>query len=366
MSQTIAQIAKALDAQAVGDLEISVTSAAEPASAGADQIALAMSSKYAEGLAQGSARAALLWEGADWQAYGLEAAIFVTRPRLAMAGLSKAFDPGPEIAPGIHPSSLVDPSAQIAPGAAIGPFTVIGRDVVVGPNARIASHVTIAEGARIGADALILAHSHIGAGVIVGDRLICQPGAKIGADGFSFVTPETSTVEEARASLGKTNEIHEQSWVRIHSLGSVEIGDDVEIGANSCIDRGSVRATSVGHGTKLDNLVHVAHNVQVGRDCLLCAGVGVAGSSKIGDRVVLAGQVGVSDNVFIGDDVVTGGGTQIFTNVPSGRVIWGSPAVKMDQQIDLNKSVRRLPRLFAQVAELRETVTRLTQKGGTE
>ena len=366
MSQTIAQIAQALEAEAVGNLDLEVVSASEPASARADQIALAMNPKYGEGLGLGHARAAILWQGADWQSYGLEAAIFVTRPRLAMAGLSRAFDPGPEIAPGIHPSALIDESAVIGSGAAIGPFTVIGRGVVIGANARIASHVSIAQGAQIGSDALILEQVHIGARVVIGERFICQPGARIGADGFSFVTPEPSMVEEARASLGKHAEIHEQSWVRIHSLGTVEIGDDVEVGANSCIDRGTVRATKIGAGTKLDNLVHVAHNVQVGRDCLLCAQVGIAGSTTIGDRVVLAGQVGVSDNIFIGDDVITGGGTDVFTNVPSGRVVWGSPAVKMETQVEMNKSLRRLPRLFAQVKELRETVTRLTQNGGDE
>ncbi len=366
MARTVHDIAQALRAQAEGDLTIEVTGAAEPAQARTDQIALAMSETYAAGLPRGKARVALLWEGADWRAMGLEAAVFVARPRLAMAELSRAFDPGPEIAAGIHPGAIIDDSARIGPNAAIGPFVVIGRDVVIGANARIASHVSVAEGARIGADALVLNHAHIGAGVIIGDRLICQPGARVGADGFSFVTPETSMVEEARASLGRQAHGRDQSWVRIHSLGTVEIGDDVEIGANSCIDRGNVRATIVGHRTKLDNLVHVAHNVQIGTDCLLCAGVGIAGSSRIGNRVVLAGQVGVSDNIFIGDDVVTGGGTQIFSNVPAGRVIWGSPAVRMDTQIEINKSMRRLPRLSGQIAELRKTVTKLAQKGSTE
>ncbi|KFE34965.1 UDP-3-O-(3-hydroxymyristoyl)glucosamine N-acyltransferase [Thioclava atlantica] len=366
MSQTIEQIARALDAQAEGDLSITVTGAAEPAAAGPEQIALAMNEKYAEGLRAGGARAALLWEGADWRAYGLEAAIFVTRPRLAMAGLSKAFDPGIEIASGIHESCVVDPSAEIGAGASIGPFTVIGRGVRIGPNARIASQVTIAEETRIGADALIHSGVRIGARVVIGDRFICQPGAVIGADGFSFVTPETSGVEEIRSTLGQREEIREQHWVRIHSLGTVEIGDDVEIGANACIDRGTVRATTIGSGSKLDNQVQIGHNVQVGEDCLLCGQVGVAGSTKIGDRVVLAGQCGVSDNIIVGDDVIAAGGTDIYTNVPKGRTVWGSPAVKMETQLEINKSLRRLPRLFGQFAELRETVTKLKQKGSTE
>ncbi|OWY05308.1 UDP-3-O-(3-hydroxymyristoyl)glucosamine N-acyltransferase [Thioclava sp. F42-5] len=366
MSQTIEQIAKALEARAEGDLTIEVTGASEPAAAGPDQIALAMSEKYAEGLQAGKARAALVWEGADWRGYGLEAAVFVTRPRLAMAGLSKAFDPGPSIASGVHPSCVIDPTAVIGADAAIGPFTIVGPDVRIGPGARIVGQVTIGEGARIGAEALIHAGVRIGAQVVIGDRFVCQPGAVIGSDGFSFVTPDPSGVEEIRQTLEQREEITEQKWTRIHSLGTVEIGDDVEIGANTCIDRGTVRATAIGSGSKLDNLVHIGHNVQVGEDCLLCGQVGVAGSTRIGHRVVLAGQCGVSDNITVGDDVIAAGGTNIYTNVPKGRTIWGSPAVKMETQLEINKSLRRLPRLFAQMAELRETVTKLTQKGGTE
>ncbi|OOY17568.1 UDP-3-O-(3-hydroxymyristoyl)glucosamine N-acyltransferase [Thioclava sp. DLFJ4-1] len=366
MSQTIEHIAQALGARAEGDLSIEVTGASEPATAEPDQIALAMSEKYAEGLREGKARAALLWEGADWRALGLEAAVFVTRPRLAMAGLSKAFDPGPNVEPGIHPTCVIDPTAIIGKDAAIGPFTVIGKEVKIGPNARIVGQVTIAEGAQIGSDALIYPGARIGARVLIGDRLVCQPGAVIGSDGFSFVTPDPSGVEEIRHTLEQREEITEQKWFRIHSLGTVEIGDDVEIGANACIDRGTVRATAIGSGSKLDNMVHIGHNVQVGEDCLLCGQVGIAGSTRIGHRVVLAGQCGVSDNITVGDDVIAAGGTNIYTNVPKGRTIWGSPAVKMETQLEINKSVRRLPRLFAQMAELRETVTKLTQKGGTE
>ena len=356
MRHTIAEIASALDAVVLGDGSLSVTGAAEPAMAGAGDLALAMDPKYADGISQGCARAAILWDGADWQALGLEAAIVVPRPRYAMSGLTRLMDPGPEIAPGIHPSAVVDPSAQIGCEVAIGPFAVIGSGVEIGARARIAPHVTIAEGARIGEDALIHSGVRIGARVRIGDRFIAQPGAVVGADGFSFVTPEKSRVEEARASLGKGTEAVNASWTRIHSLGTVEIGDDVEIGANTCIDRGTIRATRIGHRTKLDNLVHVGHNVEIGIDGLLCGQVGIAGSSRIGDRVVLGGQVGVSDNIFIGDDVVAGGASKILTKVPAGRVILGYPAMKMEQFIEAGQNWRRLPRLIEDVRELKKAV----------
>ena len=352
MGHTIRDIALALGAEAAGDLDLTVTGAAEPASATADQLALAMSPAYAGGLKLGHARAAMVWPGADWQALGLKAAIFAPRGRLAMAGLSHMLDAGPLIAPGVHPMALVDPGAQVGTGAAIGPFVVIEAGVVIGARARIASHVSIADGARIGDDALIFQGARIGARVVIGDRFICQPGAVLGADGFSFVTPEKSGVEEIRETLGQRAEIHAQSWTRIHSLGAVTIGNDVEIGANACIDRGTVRNTVIGDGTKLDNLVHIGHNVQVGRDCLLCGQVGIAGSARIGNRVVLAGQCGVNDNIFVGDDVIAGGGTKIFTNAPAGRVLLGYPAVKLETHVEMQKALRRLPRLAARVAAM--------------
>ena len=356
MGYTVSEIATALGAKAVGAVDVLITGAAEPASAGPNDLALAMSAAYADGLAVGQARAAVLWDGADWQALGLQAAIFVPRPRYAMSGLTTMLDPGPEIEAGIHPSAIIHKDAKISTGAAIGPFVVIGRGVVIGANARIASHVSIGEETVIGADVLLLAGVRIGARVQIGARFIAQSGGVIGSDGFSFVTPEKSTVEMARENLGKDVAATAQSWTRIHSLGAVEIGDDVETGANVTIDRGTIRATRIGRGTKLDNQVHIGHNVEIGEDCLLCGQVGIAGSSKIGDRVVMAGQCGVSDNIFVGNDVVAGGGTKIFTNAPAGRILLGSPAVKMENHVEMQKALRRLPRLAKQVADLKASL----------
>lgn len=357
MAFTIKTIAGALEAKVFGASDIEVTGAAEPAMAGPDDLALAMDPKYATGLAKGRARAAIVWDGADWQALGLEAAIVVPRPRYAMSGLTTLMDPGPEIAPGVHPTAVIDATAQIGEGAAIGPLVVVGARARIGRRARIAAHAFIAEDAILGDDALLLAGVKIGARVRIGHRFICQPGAVIGADGFSFVTPEKSRVEEARANLGVQISAQNSSWTRIHSLGTVEIGDDVEIGANSTIDRGTIRATRIGHRTKLDNLVHIGHNVEVGEDTLLCGQVGVAGSTRIGNRVVMGGQCGVNDNIFIGDDVVAGGATKVFTNVPAGRVILGYPAMKMDQYLEASRNWRRLPRIMEDVRALKKAVS---------
>lgn len=359
MTITVAELAQALGARMWGDTTLPVTGAAEPGQAGPGQIALAMAPKYAEALRPGAV--AILAEGMDPEAYGLAAAIFAPRPRLVMAGLTRSFDPGPRIAPGIHPSAVIDPSATIGEGAAIGPLVVIGAGTSIGARARIAAHVSIAEDARIGDDALILDGVRIRHGVTIGNGFIAQPGAIIGSDGFSFVTPEESGVEEIRRTLGRREVIRQQSWTRIHSLGGVEIGDDVEIGANATVDRGTIRATRIGNGTKLDNLVHIGHNVVVGNDCLICGQVGIAGSSQIGDRVVLAGQCGVSDNIRIGNDVIAGGAAKIFSRVADGRVVLGDPAIAMETQMEIQRAIRRLPRLAKQVAALQKTVTESQQ-----
>lgn len=365
MKHRLSDIAAALGARLEGRDDIVITGAAEPALAGPGDLALAMAPHYGEGLARGRARAAVLWEGADRRALGLEAALFVPRPRYAMAALTRTLDPGPDIAAGIHPSALIDPAAEIGKGAAIGPFAVIGPQAHIGAQARIGAHCVIGAGARIGETPLLMPGVIIGAGVTIGDRFIAHAGAVIGSDGFSFVTPTRSSAEAARETLGGEGgtAAEPQSWTRIHSLGAVTLGDDVEIGANATIDRGTIRDTAVGRGTKIDNLVHVGHNVQIGEDCLLCGQVGIAGSSRIGDRVVLGGQCGVSDNITIGDDVVAGGASKIYSNAPAGRVLLGAPATRMDSQIALYKAQRRLPRLLQQVAQLQETLRVLTGGG---
>lgn len=359
---SVKEIATALGADAFGAVGFLVERAAEPGDAGPDDLALAMDARYAPGLAASRARAAVLWPGADWQALGLKAAIIVPRARVAMAGITALFDAGPQIAPGIHSSAVVDPSASIGPGASIGPLVVVAAAAVIGAKARIASHSSIGAGVSIGDKALIHAGVHIQPGTRIGDDFIAQPGAVIGSDGFSFVTPEKSGVETVRETLGNPGAATAQSWMRIHSVGGVVIGNNVEIGAGSTVDQGTIRATRIGDGTKLDNQVHIGHNVVVGTDCLLCGQSGVAGSATVGNNVVLGGKAGVSDNISVGDGVIAGGATIILSNVPAGRVLLGYPAVKMDSHIETYKALRRLPRLFRDVQKLQKLVSKAEGK----
>ncbi|PVA11518.1 UDP-3-O-(3-hydroxymyristoyl)glucosamine N-acyltransferase [Pelagivirga sediminicola] len=356
MSYTIDQIAAALNIQAVGAGDIRVRALAEPADAGPDHLALATKPEYAAALPQGRARAALLWEGAEWQALGLEAAIIAPRPRYAMSGLTGMMDPGEGWGEGIHPSAVIDDTAELGEGVHVGPLSVIGARARIGAGCRIGPQACIGADAEIGENGLIREGVRIAARVRIGARVIINPGAVLGGDGFSFVTPEKSGVETVRETLGDQGGAAAQSYVRIHSLGSVRLGDDVEVGANAAIDRGTIRDTVIGDRTKIDTLVMVAHNVVVGTDTLLCGLVGIAGSSRIGNNVVLAGQVGVGDNLFVGDNVIAGGGTKILSNVPAGRVMLGYPAMKMDAHIDMYKHLRRLGRLVSDVALLKKSV----------
>ncbi|MEL7088507.1 MAG: UDP-3-O-(3-hydroxymyristoyl)glucosamine N-acyltransferase, partial [Planctomycetota bacterium] len=230
--------------------------------------------------------------------------------------------------------------------------------VRIAEGARIASHVSIGVNTAIGKDATILEGVRVGHRIHIGDRFIAQPGVVIGGDGFSFVTPEKSAAEAVRESLGDAQGHSQQSYVRIHSLAGVVIGDDVEVGANSSIDRGTVRSTEVGQGTKIDSLVQIGHNAAIGRDCLLCGQVGVAGSATLGDRVVLGGKAGVSDHTKIGDDVIVGAATILRTNQPAGRVLLGDPAMPMAQSIESYKALRRLPRVLKDIALLKKNLSK--------
>ncbi|TNJ40688.1 UDP-3-O-(3-hydroxymyristoyl)glucosamine N-acyltransferase [Phaeobacter sp. B1627] len=353
---TIREIADAIGAEAAGAVDLVITHAAEPQDAGPDALAMAMSPKYAEALAAGQSKAALLWDGADWKAMGLEAAIFVSRPRLAMGGVTRLLDPGQREHAGIHPSAVIDPEAEIGADVTIGPLVVVGPGARIGAGSVIGAHCFIGADVTLGNGAILREMVSIGARATIGDRFRAQPGARIAPDGFSYVTPETSGAENVRKTLGDQGEAKAQSWVRIHSLGSVRIGNDVEIGANATVDNGTIRDTEIGDGTKIDNLVHIGHNCRIGNDCLLCGQTGLSGSVTVGDNVVLGGQCGVGDNIAIGDRVIAGGGTKILSNVPAGRVMMGYPAVKMDTHTEMYKAQRRLPRMLRDLDALKKAV----------
>lgn len=347
MAHSIADIAAALGLDCAGDAALRIARPAHPAQAGPDDLAVAMDPRHVAALAQGAARAAILAADAPWRELGLKAAIFAPRPRHALQGLTARFAPPLHAPEGVHETAVIHPSAEIGQGASIGPFAVIGPGVRIGPRARLLAHVSIGAHAVLGADALLHPGARIGDRCAVGDRFIAQPGAIVGGDGFSFVTPEAGAVEAAKARgasdvSGDAATVH----ARIHSLGAVRIGDDVELGAGATLDRGTLADTAVGDGTKIDNQVQLGHNVRVGSHCLLCAQVGVAGSAVIGDRVVLGGKAGVADHVRIGDDSVIGAAAGVGSDVKPRSVMLGAPAMKREEFHRMILAMRRLPRLM--------------------
>jgi UDP-3-O-[3-hydroxymyristoyl] glucosamine N-acyltransferase len=356
MPHSIADIARVTGLAAEGDLDLRVVRPAEPGEAGPDDLALAMDRRYAEALPQGNARAAVLWPGADWRALGLEAALFAPRARVALAALGDVFAPPLDLAPGIHPTAVVDGAAELGADAWIGPFAVIGEGARIGAGARIAAGVSIGRGAVLGPGAVLHPGVRIAPGVRIGARFIAQPNAVIGSDGFSYVTPERGAVESAKETGSVAADARNTALRRIASLGTVEIGDDVEVGAGSCIDRGTVAPTRIGSGTKIDNLVQIGHNCRIGRTCLICGQVGLAGSVTVGDRVVLGGKTGVADHLTIGSDSVLAGGSLVGTNIPANSVMMGAPAVPREMARRQFLALRRLPQM---VEQLREVRTRL-------
>lgn len=353
---SIAEIADALGADSFGDTDIVITGAAEPQSAGAHDLAMATDKNYAERLKDGHAQAAVLWDGADWQALGLKAAIVPKRPRYAMSSLTRTLDQGQGFPSGIHNSAIIDPSAEIGHGVSIGALTVVAAGARIGAGSVIGPQCYIGWNAQLGDGARLREQVSIGARVTIGANFWAQPGARIGGDGFSFVTEEKSGIEAVRETLGDQLDTEAQGWTRIHSLGAVTIGDNCDFGACVTVDNGTIRDTVVGNGCKMDNFVHIGHNVVIGNDCLICGHSGVSGSTRVGNNVVLGGMTGVSDNIRIGDRVITGGGTKVLSSVPAGRVVLGYPATKMDKQIEIFKAIRRLPRIVADVAALQKAV----------
>ncbi len=362
MGYSVKELAEALGAEAAGNQSLMVDGPAEPATAGPQHVAMAMEKRFAEQLRDGAAKVAIVSEGVDWQGYGLEAAIFAPRSRYVMAGVGKIFERPLRIAHGIHPTAVIEEGAEIGAEAAIGPFVHVSAGARIGARARIASHCSIGEASVIGEDVLLFPGARIGAFVKIGARFIGHPGISIGGDGFSFVTPKPGSVEEAR-STGKISEASRtQGFARINSMGGVVIGDDVEMGANSAVDRGTIADTRIGDGTKIDGLVMIGHNVLVGKHCLLCGQAGIAGSSEIGDRVVLAGQAGIADHITIGSDVIITAQTGINANVPSGRIMMGTPAMPMDVSINVYKATRRLPRVLTKLQEAEKRVPKTDPK----
>jgi UDP-3-O-[3-hydroxymyristoyl] glucosamine N-acyltransferase len=345
-------LAAALDGRLVGAADAEISRAVHPAEACCDgDVAIAISPETLRLLPESRAKIAVVPEGDQLSRKHLETVIFIRVSRSSLPEITDVFRHRPDINPGIHRSAVVAPDAVIGEGATIGPLVVIGAGAIVGARSVILSQATLAAGAVLGTDCIVYPGVRIGWGCRVGDRVILHHNVSIGADGFSFVPRRPGALESARGANQAPNELERNELQKIHALSSVEIGDDVEIGAQTAVDRGTLKPTRIGAGTKIDDLVMIGHNVEIGMDCLLCGQVGLAGGVSIGDGAVLGGRVGVADHLKIGAWAVVGAAACVGTNVPAGAVYAGVPAMPYAEAMENLKLMRRLPRLVARLDE---------------
>jgi UDP-3-O-[3-hydroxymyristoyl] glucosamine N-acyltransferase len=274
------------------------------------------------------------------------AAIRAPDAYLAFAKALEVLHPAPRPAPGVHPTAVVAKSARLGPGAVVDALAVVEDDVRIGANAWIGPHAVIHRGATIGDDFRAHAHAVVREGCRIGHRVVLQNGAVVGADGFGFVK---------RA---------DGSYHKVPQVGVVEIGDDVDVQANACIDRATLGATRIGRGVKVDNLVQVGHNCVVGEDTVLCGQTGLAGSTVVGKRATLAGQVGVAGHLTIGDGATVMAQTGVIADVPAGKMWAGYPGVEHREWVTTQAALLRLPELLKEVRALRKRVEALERRGG--
>jgi UDP-3-O-[3-hydroxymyristoyl] glucosamine N-acyltransferase len=277
-----------------------------------------------------------------------------------LARLLELFERPVHVPPGIHPSAVIDSTAVIGRNVSIGPFCWIGPHSQIGDHVRMVCHVSVGENVVIGERALLHPGVCVGDRCKIGNRVIIQANVSIGGDGFAYVTPEPGSIESARKTGTVTS--FNTELIRVNSVGNVVIEDDVEIGANTCVDRGTLGETRLCQGAKLDNLVQVGHNVTVGKNCLIVAQVGLGGSSKVGDRVVIGGQAGVPDHMKVADDAVILAQAGLSKDVPEKAIVIGSPARPKSEFLQLEIMLKRLPTLRTQLKELTAQVAALTEK----
>ncbi|HYA75155.1 MAG TPA: UDP-3-O-(3-hydroxymyristoyl)glucosamine N-acyltransferase [Roseiarcus sp.] len=360
---TTRALAEALNGELVGDGQIPITRLAHPADVrDPGDLALAMDIKLLPLLEKRSARAAVVSRGAQLAPGLVEAAIVVDRPRLALAKLTGLFAVPVPVNKGVHPSAVIEPGAKLGANVCVGALAFIGAGAVIGEDSTLHPQSYVGPGAVLGRAALVYPGVKIGAGVMIGERCIVHFNASLGADCFSFVTPQPGSVEQVKSGGGGTVTATNYDLVRIASLGGIVIGDDVEIGANTSIDRGTIAPTRIGNGTKIDNQVQIGHNSVIGSNCLICGHTGIAGSVTIGDRVVLGGAVGIADHLTIGDDAVVMAMSGVGGNVAAKTVVGGLPASPRERVMENLFNVSRLKHFFRKIEALTERLDRLENK----
>lgn len=342
---TLDEVARLTGGRVTGDPATRVRGIAPLDQAGPEQLGLLSERGYVRAAA--SSRAGALFVGAALA----EELPDEERPRVvvedaksALVPLLEHLHPDEPAEPGVHPSAVLGRGVSLGAGVRIGPCAVLGDRVVVADGARLEAHVVVGEGCRIGEEAVLHPNVTLYPRTVLGRRVVVHAGARIGVDGFGYA-------------------LVDGAFRKVPQVGRVVVEDDVEIGANACIDRGSIGETVVGAGTKLDNLVHIAHNVRLGPSCAFAAQVGVAGSTRIGAGVVAGGQAGIAGHIEVGDGASLAAQAGVAGHVDAGETVMGFPARSRHEFLKASALTYRLEGLFKEVRRLRREVDELRGEG---
>ncbi len=332
MEFSVQELADRVDGRIEGDPARRVEGLAPVTSAGPGELTYVVGASYARHLAESRAAAVLVPPDLDVETNGATL-IRVASPELAFSRLLEIFHPMPEPAPGVHPTAVLGSGVRLGDGVSIGPHAVLEDGVSIGDDGAVGAHVFIGRGVRIGSDFRADPGCSVFEGAVLGDRVRLRSGARVASDGFGYTAgPDGS--------------------VKIRQIGRCVIGDDVEIGCNSTVDRGSLGDTVIGDGTKIDNLVHIGHNCRVGRHCFIVAQVGVAGSTVIGDGARLGGQVGIAGHVEIGEGASLAAQSGVMSDIPEGETWSGSPARPHREWLRASSVFYKLPELLRRLRSL--------------
>ncbi len=339
-TKTLKELAEYLGGKVLGDENCKVDGLAPLDAAGPDKITFLANPKYAAKVAETKAGAVLMAPGAE--SYGRNV-IEVANPYLAFAKLLTLFYVQPRAPRGVMPEACVGVNVSLGEGITICPGAVIGDNVTIGDRCVIHPGAVIYDGVTVGDDSVIHANAVVRERCRIGRRCVLQPGAVIGSDGFGY------------APDGR-------GYYPIPQIGIVVLEDDVEIGANTCIDRAALEVTLVRRGTKLDNLVQIAHNCQIGEDTMICSQVGISGSTKVGNHVTLTGQVGLAGHLTIGDNVMVGAKSGVPNSLAANAGYSGIPAMPHKEWLRAMAVVPRLPELKKAVSSLEKRIAELEEQ----
>jgi len=342
-SITLAELAKSLGVRLEGDGALTVTGPASLREAGPTEVSFLAQPRYASQLETTRAAAVVVAEDFEVERKDL-VLLRCSDPNAAFTAVIRAFiDEAPAIPAGVHPSAVVDPSAEVDASAVIGPLCCIAAEASIGRGAHLVSGVHIGARAKVGAGSVLHPGVVLYESVSVGADCILHAGAVLGSDGYGF--------EPGAAG-----------WTKVPQCGTVIVEDRVELGANVTIDRARFGATHICSGVKVDNLVHIAHNVVVGENALLVAQVGVSGSTHIGPWAILGGKVGIAGHLDIGQGARVGGGSDVFTDVPAGVDFLGSPARARMETLRAQAGSRRIPKVIRDLRDMAERLEALEQR----